>query len=131
MASVPSTSIALVTVLTRCPKAEYMPLLARRSTFWVSTGSDSTVWAMSNSCSSSPRMAPRIALMAWVKPGMSPWRRTCSQSRASVASALGTATGDVLDHWIDALVLVGSNAAYRSSLSAAMATCAVIGLPVR
>jgi EAL domain-containing protein (putative c-di-GMP-specific phosphodiesterase class I) len=92
MASVPSTSIALVTVLTRWPNAEYMPLLARRSTFWVSTGSVSTVCAMLNSCSSSPRMAPRMAPMARAKPGMSPCWRTRSHSRARVASARGAAS---------------------------------------
>ena len=93
MASMPSTSTAFETVLTRWPKAEYMPLLARRSTLCVRTGSDSTVCVMSNSWSSSPRMAPRMALMAFAKPGMSPcWRvRAHSRSRVFLPSCVGTA----------------------------------------
>lgn len=89
MASVPSTSTAFDTVLMRWPKAEYIPLLASRSTFWVRTGSDSTVWVIENSRSSSPRMDARIALMALVKPGMSPCLRMRSHSRDRVASARG------------------------------------------
>ena len=87
IASVPSTSTALETVLMRWPKAEYMPLFARRSTFCVRTGSESTVWVIENSRSSSPRIEARMALMALVKPGMSPCRRMRSHSRDSVALA--------------------------------------------
>ena len=93
MASVPITVMARVTVLTLWPKAEYMLLLARRSTFCVSTGSVSTVCAMSKSSSSSPRTAPRMAPMARAKPGMSPWRRTRSHSRVRVASPFGGGGG--------------------------------------
>ena len=56
IASVPSTSTAFETVLMRWPKAEYMPLLARRSTFCVSDRVRQHGLRHANSRSSSPRI---------------------------------------------------------------------------